>query len=132
MRAGIDGTVTSEDRRRLEAVVRDRNPPQKPVWRARITPLTADELGTNGIIRATGMDKTVFWRWQERVLHEGVEGPLRDKTRPPGYTSSDESGQLGQFAKRRSVATGSWGIARWPGGCDRKGQEAQITTPFVP
>ena len=69
MRAGIDGTVTSEDRRRLEAVVRDRNPPQKPVWRARITPLTADELGTNGIIRATGKHKTVFWRWQERFLH---------------------------------------------------------------
>ena len=32
MRAGIVVTVTPKDRRRLEAVVRDRNRPQKHVW----------------------------------------------------------------------------------------------------
>jgi hypothetical protein len=84
MRAGIVVIVTPEDRRRLEAVVRDRNRPQKHVWRARIILLTADGLGTNGIVRATGKDKTVVWRWQERFMHEGVDGLLRDKTRPPG------------------------------------------------
>ena len=84
MRAGIVVTVTPEDRRRLEAVVRDRNRPQKHVWRARIILLTADGLGTNGIARATGKDKTVVWRWQERFMHEGAAGLLRDKTRPPG------------------------------------------------
>jgi len=92
LREDNDVTVTPEDRRRLEALVRDRNPPQKHVWRARITLLTADKLGTNGTIRATGKDKTVFWRWQERFMQEDVEGPLRDKTRPPGYKSPDESG----------------------------------------
>jgi transposase len=84
MRAGIVVTVTAEDRRRLEAIVRDRNRPQKHVWRARIILLTADGVGTNGIVRATGKDKTVVWRWQERFMHEGVDGLLRDKTRPPG------------------------------------------------
>ncbi len=84
MRAGIVFTVTPEDRRPLEAVVRDRNRPQKHVWRARIILLTADGVGTNGIVRATGKDKTVVWRWQERFMHEGVDGLLRDKTRPPG------------------------------------------------
>ncbi len=84
MRAGIVVTVTPEDRRRLEAVVRDRNRPQKHVWRARIILLTADGLGTNGIVRETAKDKTVVWRWQERFMHEGVDGLLRDKTRPPG------------------------------------------------
>ncbi len=84
MRAGIVVTVTPEDRRRLEAVVRDRNRPQKHVWRARIILLTADGLGTNGIVRETAKDKTIVWRWQERFMHEGVDGLLRDKTRPPG------------------------------------------------
>ncbi len=61
MRAGIVVTVTPEDRRRLEAVVRDRNRPQKHVWRARIILLTADGLGTNGIVREAAKDKTVVW-----------------------------------------------------------------------
>jgi transposase len=82
MRAGIAITVTPEDRRRLEAIVRDRNSPQKHVWRARIILLTADGLGTNAITRETHKDKTCVWRWQERFMREGVAGLTRDKTRP--------------------------------------------------
>jgi transposase len=33
-------------------------------------------------MRAVGKGKTVVWRWQERFMHEGVEGLTRDKTRP--------------------------------------------------
>jgi transposase len=83
MRTGTNIAVTSEDRRRLEAVVRDRNAPQKHVWRARIVLLTDDGLGTNAIMRETGKSKTCVWRWQERFAEAGVEGLLRDKTRPP-------------------------------------------------
>jgi hypothetical protein len=36
MRAGIVVKVAPEDRRRLEAIVGDRNAPQKHVWRAKI------------------------------------------------------------------------------------------------
>jgi transposase len=82
MRAGISMTVTPEDRRRLEAIIRDRNSPQKHVWRARIILLTAEGLGTNAITRETRKDKTCVWRWQERFLHEGVVGLTRDQTRP--------------------------------------------------
>jgi transposase len=82
MRAGISITVTPEDRRRLEAIARDRNSPQKHVWRARIILLTADGLGTNAIMRETRKDKTCVWRWQERFMREGVAGLTRDKTRP--------------------------------------------------
>ena len=39
MRAGIVVKVTPEDRRRLEAIVGDRNAPQKHVWRAKIAAL---------------------------------------------------------------------------------------------
>jgi transposase len=83
MRKGISITVTSADRVRLEAIVRDRNSPQKHVWRARIVLLTAQGQGTNAIARAVGKDKTVVWRWQERFMQQGVAGLTRDKTRPP-------------------------------------------------
>jgi len=35
-------------------------------------------------MRLTGTAKPCVWRWQERYIAEGVEGLLRDKTRPPG------------------------------------------------
>ena len=82
MRKGISITVTSADRVRLDAIVGDRNSPQKHVWRARIVLLTADGKGTNAITQAVGKDKTVVWRWQERFMREGIDGLTRDKTRP--------------------------------------------------
>jgi transposase len=82
MREGIIVEVTPADRARLQSIIRDRNSPQKHVWRARIIILTADGKGTTAITRAVGKGKTVVWRWQERFMHEGVEGLTRDKTRP--------------------------------------------------
>src|SRR3979490_2473062 len=89
MRKGIIVTVTACDRARLRAVVTNRNSPQKHVWRARILLLTADGLGTNAIMHGTGRAKSVVWRWQERFMREGVDGLLRDKTRPPGIAPLD-------------------------------------------
>ncbi len=63
-------------------MVADRNSPQKHVWRAAIVLGTADGLGTNAIMRVTGKSKTAVWRWQERFASDGVDGLLRDKTRP--------------------------------------------------
>jgi transposase len=82
MRKGISITVTAEDRVQLDTIIRNRNSPQKHVWRARIIVLTADGEGTTAITRAVGKGKTVVWRWQERFMHEGVEGLTRDKSRP--------------------------------------------------
>ncbi|MFC3226792.1 IS630 family transposase [Marinibaculum pumilum] len=84
MRTGISISLNDADRRRLEAVVADRNSPQKHVWRARIVLLSADGVGTNAVMAATGTSKTTVWRWQARFMEAGVEGLLRDKTRPPG------------------------------------------------
>jgi transposase len=84
MRAGIAIDVTREDRRRLEAIVADRSAPQKHVWRAHIILATSDGCGTAEIMRRSGKSKPVVWRWQERFMTEGVDGLLRDKTRPPG------------------------------------------------
>src|SRR5215207_2261373 len=82
MRTGIVVKVTAADRDRLEAVVADRNSPQKHVWRAKIVLATADGLGTMAVMQATGKSKTAVWRWQERFCEAGVDGLLRDKTRP--------------------------------------------------
>jgi transposase len=82
MRAGITVEVNSADRARLEAIVADRNSLQKHVWRARIVLMTADGIGTNTIMRRTGKSKVTVWRWQERFMAQGIDGLLRDKTRP--------------------------------------------------
>jgi transposase len=84
MRKGVSVSVSTGDRRRLQAIVADRNAPQKHVWRARIVLLTAEGVGTHGVMAATGKSKTCVWRWQERFMKAGVDGLLRDKTRPPG------------------------------------------------
>jgi hypothetical protein len=48
---------------RLEAIVADRNSPQKHVWRPRIILLTAAGLGTVEIARGAGKSKNCVWRW---------------------------------------------------------------------
>jgi len=84
MRTGIIVNVTAADRARLAAIVADGNTPQKHMWRSKIVLLTADGHGTSEIMRRTGKSKSVVWRWQERFMHAGVDGLLKDKSRPPG------------------------------------------------
>ena len=91
MRPGISISVTPADLDRLRTLVKDRNAPQKHVWRAQIILLSAESAGTNAIIRATGKSKTCVWRWQERFAAEGVDGLLRDKTRPSRIPKLDRS-----------------------------------------
>ncbi len=46
--------------------------------------LTATGAGTTAIMREAGVSKTAVWRLQERFMADGVDGLLRDRTRPPG------------------------------------------------
>ena len=85
MRTGISITLGEADRHRLEALVADRNTPQKHVWRAQIVLLSADGVGTNAVMAATCTSKTTVWRWQARFMAEGVAGLLRERPgRPAG------------------------------------------------
>ena len=68
--------LSRADRSKLEAVVANRNSPQKQVWRAKIVLLTAGGSGTAEIMQATGKAKTVIWRWQDRFRGEGAAGPM--------------------------------------------------------
>ena len=54
------------------------------VWRARIILKSDEGLGSSSIMAETGKSKTCVWRWLERFMHEGVNGLLRDRSRPPG------------------------------------------------
>jgi len=82
MRGNLGLFVSSADRARLAAIIADRNSPQKHVWRAQVVLMTGERVGTNEIRRRTGLGKVSVWRWQERYIEEGVDGLLRDKTRP--------------------------------------------------
>lgn len=89
MRTGIIFDVTAADRVRLETIVAAGSSAQKHVWRAKIILMGDDGLGTVAIMEATGKSKPCVWRWQERFMSEGVDGLLRDKSRPPGIAPLD-------------------------------------------
>ena len=76
--------VPPADRTRLQALVAAPMTPQKHVWRCAIVLATAEGLGTTAIMHRTGKSKVTVWRWQERYAEAGVDGLLRDRTRPPG------------------------------------------------
>ena len=82
MRTGITVQLNPTDRKRLQSIMDDRNSAQKHIWRTMIVVATAEGLGTAAIMRTAGVSKTAVWRWQERFMSEGVDGLLRDKTRP--------------------------------------------------
>ena len=95
MRSGISFTLSIADRLRREALIANRNTPQKHVWCARIVLLSTDGLGTHAIMREAGVSKTVAWRWQDRFAQEGVDGLLRDSS-----PSSQNAGSNAAYSDR--------------------------------
>lgn len=76
--------LRADDRERLAAIVGDRRRPLKHVQRARIVLLSAERLPVLQVARRVGVSRPAVWRWQQRYGEEGIDGLLRDKTRPPG------------------------------------------------
>jgi Homeodomain-like domain len=74
--------VPAADRDRLANLVRDRNTPQKVVSRARIVLLTGEGLRATEVAVRVGTSTLTVRRW--RYAQAGVEGLLKDATRPPG------------------------------------------------
>ncbi len=81
-RRAIDLKLDPAERRRLEDLVRNRNTPQKLVPRARIAPLSDGTRQNGAIARDVRVALPTVHRWQRRVQEQGVDGPLRDETRP--------------------------------------------------
>jgi transposase len=76
--------VSAEDRTRLAAIIDDRNRPLKHIQRAQIVLFSAERLPVLQVAHRAGVSRPAVWRWQKRYAEAGVEGLLRDKTRPPG------------------------------------------------
>jgi transposase len=76
-------SVGAVDRERLDRLVRDRNTPQKVVWRARIVLEAAAGLKAGEIAARVGKSLLTVRRWRRRYLAKGVDGLLKDATRPP-------------------------------------------------
>ncbi len=66
----------------MERLVRDRNTPQKVVWRARIVLLASDGLTAEGIAAAVDKSLLTVRRWRRRYMAKGMDGLLKDATRP--------------------------------------------------
>jgi len=75
-------SISGADREKLEGLVRNRNTPQKVVWRARIVLLASDGLTAEAIAAAVGKSLLTVRRWRRRYAVKGVDGLLKDATRP--------------------------------------------------
>src|SRR3984957_12745519 len=75
-------SVSPADRERLERLVRDRNTPQKVGWRAQIALRAGDGLTAEGMAAAGGKSPLTGRRWRRRYVAKGVDGLLKDATRP--------------------------------------------------
>ena len=76
--------LSAQDRAGLQEIIEDRRRAVKHVQRAQIVLLSADRLSVLEIARRVGISRPMVWRWQQRFAEEGLDGLLRDKTRPPG------------------------------------------------
>ena len=76
--------VSALDRQRLEDVAADRNRPVKHIEQARVVLVSADHRPVQHFASEVGVSRPMVRRWQQRFAEEGVDGLLRDKSRPPG------------------------------------------------
>src|SRR4026207_1600189 len=89
--------ISATDRERMERLIRDRNTPQKVVWRARIVLLASDGMTAGGVAAgggarppegggaARGAGDRALRRCRggrRRFVAAGVDGLLKDATRP--------------------------------------------------
>jgi transposase len=105
--------VSAEDRARLAAIIDDRNRPLKHIQRAQIILFSVDRLPVLQVARRAGVSRPAVWRWQKRYAEAGVEGLLRDKTRPPGRKPVPSATVAEVLALTQSKPTGE--ATHWTG-----------------
>jgi hypothetical protein len=69
----VFAVVSAEDRVRLEAIIADRNRPQKHVIRARIILHSSDRLNVAEIARLSSVSRPAVWRWQRQFAEAGFD-----------------------------------------------------------
>jgi transposase len=90
MRDGIVATIQTPlarvgfDSNRSGIGMRDRNAPQKIVWRSQIVLLAGEGMGAVEVATRVGKSVLTVRRRRRRYAAKGVDGLLKDATRPPG------------------------------------------------
>jgi transposase len=83
MRRAPEIQLTDKERKRLErAAQATRSNPQRLIDRAKIVLLAADGLENKEIASELGQDRGKVGRWRQRYAQHGMDGILKDKTRP--------------------------------------------------
>ncbi len=77
-------TLTDKDHTRLTAIAAHPSTRQKHVWRARIILALGAGATLAEAARQAGVARPTAQLWRDRFLAQGVDGLLRDATRPPG------------------------------------------------
>jgi transposase len=75
---------SSTDRAQLEALVAQGRTPQKTAQRARSVLMLINRAKPSHVARTLGLSRMRIRLWAQRYVAKGVEGLLRDATRPPG------------------------------------------------
>ncbi len=75
--------LSARDRAGSRDVIEDCRRPVKHVERAQVVLAAAERLPVLEIAKRVGVSRPMVWRWQQRYAEEGLDGVLRDKTRPP-------------------------------------------------
>ena len=70
-------------------LVKDRNTPQKIVWRSQIVLFAGEGIGAVEVATRVGKSVLTVRRWRRRYASKGVDGLLKDATRPPGRRAPD-------------------------------------------
>ena len=83
--------LSQQTRDILREVIEDRRQAVKHVLRARIVLLSDERLPVLDVARRAGVSRPMVWRWQQRFAEEGLDGLLRDKTRPPGKPATPQA-----------------------------------------
>ena len=105
--------VPPEDRERLVRLVRDRNTPQKIVWWSQIVLLAGAGIGAVEVATRVGKSVRPVRRWRRRYAAKGVDGLLKDATRPPGAQAADgEENQASREPDAQREAAGRHPLER--------------------
>jgi len=88
--------LSPQMRQALQTIVDDRRQAVKHVLRARVVLLSDERLPVLEVARQAGVSRPMVWGWQQRFAEEGLDGLLRDKTRPPGTPVTPQEGRTGR------------------------------------
>jgi transposase len=112
MRRAPEIQLTDKERKRLErASLARRSNPQRLIDRAKIVLLAADGLENKEIAKRLGQDRGKVGRWRQRYAEHGMDGIVKDKTRPgriPAISDSLRSKIIKQTVDSKPEGATHW------------------------